>query len=388
MHRVNRCTLAGTVWAPTSANRAPAHCYPLPGRPPCRPPSLPRAAARPTRPTIPRAPRPRIRPTARAPALRPLRLHRLRAAPVIRVPLCRHRADPESSSRSLPSGSPARIAPIVPAARRRPHRAHRAPTSASPPHLSPRVAAAPGPWLARTAPYASLFRRMREKGPLPGNIRPKCMLFEIRMATSSPHASISGRNRAIQDTWRANLAAKGPFSRRGARNHAWREDVASAARPFRGSGLRSGGTGLAPCGSGMRSGRTGFAPCGAGLACLPHARPLPSRLCPPPAFIAAVLYASRFAARIAPTHAAIRHAAHCGRDEPPIGLFLLPSCCPRRRIAPTDARSLAPPGPNPRQLSPSPEPTESRPPVEPSAPIRAPPPAASRPAAWVPLRFW
>lgn len=103
---------------------------------------------------------------------------------------------------------------------------------------------------------------MREKGPLPGNFRPKCMLFEIKMATSSPHASISGRNRAIQDTWRANLAAKGPFSRRGTRNHAWREDAASAARPF--------------CGSGLRSGRTGFAPCGAGLACLPHARPLPS----------------------------------------------------------------------------------------------------------------
>ena len=79
---------------------------------------------------------------------------------------------------------------------------------------------------------------MREKGPLPGNIRPKCMLFEIKMATSSPHASIPGRNRAIRDTWRANLAAKGPFSRRGARNHAWREDVASAARPFRGSGMR------------------------------------------------------------------------------------------------------------------------------------------------------
>ena len=121
-----------------------------------------------------------------------------------------------------------------------------------PPHLSPRVAAAPGPWPARTAPYASLFRRMREKGPLPGNIRPKCMLFEIKMATSSPHASIPGRNRAIQDTWRANLAAKGPFSRRGTRNHAWREDVASAARPFSGSGLRSGGTGFAPCDSGMR----------------------------------------------------------------------------------------------------------------------------------------
>ena len=150
--------------------------------------------------------------------------------PAARVPLCRHRADPESSSRPLSSGSPARIAPpIAPTARRHPRH---------PPHLSPRVAAAPGPWLARIAPYASLFRRMREKGPLPGNIRPKCMLFEIKMATSSPHASIPGRNRAIQNTWRANLAAKGPFSRRGARNHAWREDVASAARPFRGSGMR------------------------------------------------------------------------------------------------------------------------------------------------------
>ena len=45
--------------------------------------------------------------------------------PAARVPLCRHRADPESSSRSLSSGSPARIAP--------PHRAHRAPPPASRP---------------------------------------------------------------------------------------------------------------------------------------------------------------------------------------------------------------------------------------------------------------
>ena len=167
----------------------------------------------------------------------------LRAA--IRIPLCRHRAD--SALIAPPITTIVRRRRLTRVALRRPHRAHRAPTSASPPHLSPCVAAAPGPWLARTAPYASLFRRMREKGPLPGNIRPKCMLFEIGMATSSPHASISGRNRAIRDTWRANLAAKGPFSRRGARNHAWREDVASAARPFRGSGMQSGRTGFAPC---------------------------------------------------------------------------------------------------------------------------------------------
>ena len=209
--------------------------------------------------------------------------------PAARVPLCRHRADPESSSRSLPSGSPVRIAPVAPTVRRHPRH---------PPHLSPRVAAAPGPWPARTAPYASLFRRMREKGPFPGNIRPKCMLFEIRMATSPPHASISGRNRAIQDTWRANLAAKGPFPRRGARNHAWREDVASAARPFSGSSLRSDRTGFVPCGSGMR-----HAAWPNGLCALRRGPGLLAACAPPaisPAFIAAVLHAPRFAVRDPP----------------------------------------------------------------------------------------
>ena len=254
-----------------------------------------------------------------APPPAPIAPHHLSTAPLLPAPPRPHRAHrvPPSASLYVATEQIPRSSP--------PHHDHRAPPPsytccASPsasrppcadirvtPHLSPRVAAAPGPWPARTAPYASLFRRMREKGPLPGNIRPKCMLFEIRMATSSPHASISGRNRAIQDTWRANLAAKGPFPRRGARNHAWREGVASAARPFRGSGMRSGGTGLAPCGSGMRSGRTGFAPCGAGLACLPHAPPVislvPAAACAPaisPAFIAAVLHAPRFAVRDPP----------------------------------------------------------------------------------------
>ena len=190
------------------------------------PPSLPHAAAR-----AHRAPSPEYRPAA-------ARSHWARLVRI--APTACRRPHPPMSP---PSRFRAHRPPIttivcrrrlIRVALRRPHRAHRAPTSASP----SRVASALGPWLARTAPYASLFRRMREKGPLPGNIRPKCMLFEIKMATSSPHASISGRNRAIQDTWRANLAAKGPLSRRGARNHAWREDVASAARPFRGSGMR------------------------------------------------------------------------------------------------------------------------------------------------------
>lgn len=146
------------------------------------------------------------------------------------------------------------------------------------------------------------------------------------MATSSPHASVSGRNRAIRDTWRANLAAKGPLSRRGARNHAWREDVASAARPFRGSGMRHGRTGFAPCDSGMRHAAWPNGLCalrrGPGLlaACAPlSSRPRSS----PPSY-------TRRASppTLRPPCPAIRHAAHCGRDEPPIGLFLLPSCCP------------------------------------------------------------
>ena len=182
------------------------------------------------------------------------------------------------------------------------------------------------------------------------------------MATSSPHASISGRNRAIRDTWRANLAAKGPLSRRGTRNHARREDVAGAARPFRGSGLRSGRTGFAPCDT--RHGRTGFAPCGAGLACLPHA---------PPCHLACARRRPRSSQpsctrRASPPASRPPRAAHCGRDEPPIGLFLPPSCCPRRRIAPIDARSPAPPGPQPAPTGPRPR--ASRVPAHPWSRLR------------------
>ena len=307
-HCSQKCAIA-RILHPCAASAAPQRCFPPPPAPGpaltgprptvarsqgarhAAPPSPPRAAARPTRPTIPRAPRPRIRPTARAPALRPLRLHRLRAAPGCPRPSM----SPSSGSRIV-----VQVVAIGKFCAHRPHRTYRAPPSASP----SRAASAPGPWLARIAPHASLFRRMREKGPLSGNIRSKCMLFEIKMATSSPHASIPGRNRAIQDTWRANLAAKGPLSRRGARNHAWREDAASAARPFRGSGLRSGRTGFAPCGSGMRHAAwpNGLCALRRGPGLLAACAPPPSRLCPPPpAFIAAVLYASRFAARIAPT---------------------------------------------------------------------------------------
>ena len=203
------------------------------------------------------------------------------------------------------------------------------------------------------------------------------------MATSSPHASISGCNRVIQDTWRANLAAKGPFSRRGARNHAWREDVASAARPFRGSDTRHG--------------RTGFAPCGAGLACLPHAPPPAISLVP--AAACAPCHLARVHRRRL-TRVALRrpHCVHRAQPSatPPIAVGVsrlsVSSCCPRAAHADASRPPMRAcrrrPSPNPSQPDPGPAPTEPCLPVEPSAPTRAPPPAASHPAAWVPLRFW
>ena len=151
------------------------------------------------------------------------------------------------------------------------------------------------------------------------------------MATSSPYASIPGRNRAIQDTWRANLAAKGPLSRRGTRNHAWREDVASAARPFRGSGLRSGRMGFAPCGSGMR-----------------HAA-WPNGLC------ALRRGPGLLAACAPPCHLA------CARRRPRSS----PPSCTRRASPPASRPPMRArrhrPSPNPRQPSSSPVPTGPQP---------------------------
>ena len=225
------------------------------------------------------------------------------------------------------------------------------------------------------------------------------------MATSSPHASISGRNRAIQDTWRANLAAKGPLSRRGTRNHAWREDVASAARPFRGSGLRSGRMGFAPCGSGMRHAAWPNGLCalrrGPGLlaACAPPChlacarrglRSLPSlpRSSPPSCTRRASPPASR---PRTPPSAAPPIAIGVSADRALPAALVLPTPTYRAHRCALAGTARAPTranrAPAPCQPDPSPEPTESRPPVEPSASTRAPPPAAPHPAARVPLRF-
>lgn len=266
MHRVNRCALAGTVRAPTRADWAPAHCHPLPGRPPYR------AAARSTRPTIPRAPRPRIRPTARA--LRPLRLHCLRAAPG-----CPH------PSMSPPSRSRAHRPPIAPTACRHPHRAPSLSSRCGGPRaltgknrtvcipFSPNARKRPPSW--QHPPEMHAFRDQN------GNILAPCIHSRVQSGDSGYMARESCRQGPF-------FASRNPKSRM-ARRCCQRRAAFLRQRPaVRRNWLCA-----------MRRGPGLLAACA----------PLSSRLCPPrpappaisPAFIAAVLYASRFAARIAST---------------------------------------------------------------------------------------
>ena len=243
--------------------------------------------------------------------------------PAARVPLCRHRADPESSSRSLPSGSSARIAPIAPTARRRPRpplalRRPRGPGWQESHRMHPFFAecAKKALFLATSARNAcfsrSRWQHPRPMHPFPGaigrfrihgaRILPPRALFRVEEPEITHGAKMLPAPRGL-----SAAAACGPAER--ALRHA-----------------------AAACDT--RHGRTGFAPCGAGLACLPHARPRHlacarrrPRSSPPSYTRRASPPASR------PPRAAIRRAAHCGRDELSIGLFLPPSCCPCRCIS-------------------------------------------------------
>ena len=274
--------------------------------------------------------------------------------PAARVPLCRHRADPESSSRSLPSGSSARIAPIAPTARRRPR----------PPPLS----------LALRRPRGLGWQESHRMHPFFA----ECAKKALFLAASARNACFSRSRWQHPRPMHPFPGAIGRFRIHGAR-------ILPPRALFRveepeithGAKMLPAPPGLSPaaaCGPAERAlrhataacdtrhGRTGFAPCGAGLACLPHAppchlacvrrglRPLPSRpRSSPPSY---TRRASPPASR--PPRPAIRRAVHCGRGEPSIRLFPPPSCCPRRRIAPTDARSPAPPEPQPAPTEPRP----------------------------------
>ena len=84
MHRARRCAPAGTAWArPAPTEPRPCAAARSPGRPPCRAPSLPRAAAR-----SHRTPSPEYHPAA-------ARTHWTRLAPI--APTARRRPRPPLS---------------------------------------------------------------------------------------------------------------------------------------------------------------------------------------------------------------------------------------------------------------------------------------------------
>ena len=94
--------------------------------------------------------------------------------PAARVPLCRHRADPESSSRSLPSGSSARIAPIARIA---------PPSRASLPSRPPRAAARVPPLSHCVGPGALGWQESHRMHP-----------FFAECAKKAPFLATSARN--------------------------------------------------------------------------------------------------------------------------------------------------------------------------------------------------
>ena len=270
------------------------------------PPSLPRAAAR-----SHRAPSPEYRPAAActaSPASRPPRA-------AIRIPLCRHRADPALIA--PPITTIVRRRRLTRVALRRPHRAHRAPTSASRP--------------------ISLLALRRPQGPdwqEPRRMHP----FFAECAKKAPFLATSARNACFSRSRWQHPRPMHPFPGAIGRFRIHGARILPPRALFRveepeithGAKMLPAPPGLSPaaaCGPaeralrhataacGTRHGRTGFAPCGAGLACLPHA-PLPVISLVPAAACAPCHLARVHRRRL--TRVALRrpHRAHARRHPP------------------------------------------------------------------------
>ena len=215
------------------------------------PPSLPRAAAR-----SHRAPSPEYRPAA-------ARTHWARLVRIAPT-ACRrpHRIYPTACRHPHPPMSP----PSRFRAHRPPHHDHRvpppsytccaSPSASRPPCADIRVTLSrcvgPGALAGKNRTVCIPFSPNALKRPpswqhppemhafrdQDGNILALCIHFRAQSGDSGYMARESCRQGPF-------FASRSPKSRMG-------EDVASAARPFCGSGMRSGRTGFAPCGSGMR----------------------------------------------------------------------------------------------------------------------------------------
>ena len=195
----------------------------------------------------------------------------LRAA--IRIPLCRHRAD--SALIAPPSPTIVRRRRLTRVALRRPHRAHRAPTSASPPPIS---------LLALRRPQGPGWQEPRRMHP-----------FFAECAKKAPFLATSARNACFsRSEWQHPRpmhpfpGAIGRFRIHGARilppRALFRVEEPEITHGAKMLPAPPGLSAAAACDT--RHGRTGFAPCGAGLACLLHAPPpvislVPAAACAP-----------------------------------------------------------------------------------------------------------
>ena len=233
---------------------------------------------------------------------------------------------------------------------RRLGRCHReVPPASPPPSRPPRAAARIAPTVRRHPrhPPISLLALRRPQGP--GWQEPRRMHpFFAECAKKAPFLATSARNACFSRSgWQHPRpmhpfpGAIGRFRIHGARilppRALFRVEEPEITHGAKMLPAPPGLSAAAACGPaeralrhataacGTRHGRTGFAPCGAGLA-RRGLRPLPSR--PRSSSPSYTCRASPPASR--PPRPAIRRAAHCGRGEPSIRLFLLPSCCPRR----------------------------------------------------------
>ena len=338
-------TLAATVPLQPEMSHRP---HPAPVR---RSPALLSAASPLPGPAL-TGPRPTVTPPhpCLAPPPAPIAPHHLSTAPLppapiglassasrppraaIRIPLCRHRADP------------ALIAPpITTIVRRHPHRAHRAPPpsytccaspSASrppradirvtPPSLSSRCGgprALTGKNRTVCIPFSPNARKRPSSWQHPpemhafrdqdGNIFALCIHFRAQSGDSGYMACESCR----QGPTFASRNPKSRMARRCCQRRAAFPRQRHATRGMAERALRPAARAWPACR--MR------APLPSRLR-PPRPAPLPSRPCSSP---------PSYTRHASPPASRPPRAAHCGRDELSIGLFLPPSCCPRRRIS-------------------------------------------------------
>lgn len=304
------------------------------------PPSLPRAAAR-----SHRAPSPEYRPAAPAPiglassASRPSRAvariasTSLRAA--IRIPLCRHRADsaliaPHHDHRAPP---PSYTCCASPSASRPPC----ADIRVTPPSLSSRCGG-PRALAGKNRAVCIPFSPNARKRPLSWQHPPEMHAFRdqdgnilapcIHSRAQSGDSGCMARESCRQGPFSASRSPKSRMARRCCQRRPAFPRQRHAAWPNGLCAMRQRHATRSMAERALRPAARAWPACRMRppLSSRPRSSP-PSytRRASPPA--------------LCPPRLAIRQAAHCGRGEPPIGLFLPPSCCPRRRISPPARRT-------------------------------------------------